>query len=628
MTEERIESRLAVVVHGDVVGFSRLTAEDPDATLEALAERRQRIGELVAEHRGRLADFSGDNFLAEFPSATEAIRCAVAIQRTGAAEQARVPEARRIRFRLGAHLGEIRAHEGQILGDGVNVAARLQATAEPGGIRISDALHEQVRRLPFDFEDLGPQTLKNIPEPIRAFRVAFGGPEPAGTAAPLRGRTRRALLTAVAVLGIALALVVAVFPLVRDALFDRMGLSEPEEHLALPEKPSIVVLPFQFLGGDPGQRYLADALTQEITQNLSTSFFLFVIARNSAYAYEGRAVRTEEISHELGVRYVLEGTTQAADGRLRATAQLIDATTGLHVWSQSYDRELRDVFELQSEIAEAVFDAIGIQIHEAEYARIRRKPTENLNAYEAFERAFVHLMRVNRKDNQEARRLAERALELDPNYADALGLLAATYNFEYAFLWNRDPAVLDKAESLARQAFELDSSSLFALSGLAVTAINRQDPDAVESWARRSLAVSPNTPAGHSNLAIAHAMRGEFLDSLRAMRRAVRGNPKGIVAWGPALGLANYGLGRRDRAVTIWERTRSSSRDELLSRVLLATHYSDQDQAKLSRQLVEEVVAVNADVTAQDAIEALRLERMQPALAESMLVALRAGGMP
>jgi adenylate cyclase len=627
VTGERIESRLAAVVHGDVVGFSRLTAEDPDATLEALAERRLRVAELVAEHRGRVADFSGDNFLAEFRSATEAVRCAVAIQRAGVSEQAQLPQARRIRFRLGAHLGEVRAHEGRILGDGVNVAARLQALAEPGGVCISEALHDQVRQLPFDFEELGPQRLKNIPAPVRALRIGFSGAEPAGDPGPRRGRIPRGVLATAGAFGIALVLAVAVFPLARDAVLDRMGLAEPAAHLPLPDKPSVVVLPFEFLGGDSRRRYLADALTQEITQSLSTSFFLFVIARNSAYAYADQTMRVEEIARELGVRYVLEGSVQAADDRLRVTAQLIDATTSLHVWSQRYDRELRDVFTVQSEIAEAIFDAVGIQVHETEYARIRRKPTENLNAYEAFERAFVHVMRVNRKDNQEARRLAERAMELDPNYADALGLLAATYNFEYAFLWNRDPEVREKAESLARQAFELDSSSLFALSGLAVAAVNRQDPDAVESWARRSLEISPNTPAGHSSLAIAHAMRGEFLDSLRSMRRGVRGNPKGIVAWGTPLGLANYGLGRRDRAVAIWEQTRNSSADELLSRALLAAHYYDQGEAELSRLLVAEVVAVNPELTVENTIEALRLERMQPALAESMRVALQAGGM-
>ncbi|MBW1686872.1 MAG: adenylate/guanylate cyclase domain-containing protein, partial [Deltaproteobacteria bacterium] len=380
-----IERRLAAILCVDAVGYSRLMAEDEVATVRTLEAYREEMAALVRQHHGRVVDSPGDNLLAEFPSATEAVGCAVELQRVFEARNRARPAERRMAFRMGVHLGEVMAEGERIYGDGVNIAARLEGLAEPGGICISGAVHEQVEsKLEAGFQDLGQQSLKNIPKPVRAFRVDTGSE--AGTPQSVPRSGRRALLAA----GVLLLLVVAglqVWRLERgrsgapEAAAPEAPLSD--EELTVPGfsgAPAIAVLAFDNLSGDPEQEYFADGIAEDLITRLSGWRWFPVIARNSSFTYKGQAVDVKQVSRELGVRYLVEGSVRKWGDRVRISAQLIDATSGHHLWAETYDRELRDIFALQDEITLAVVSAIRPELHRAERGRTLRKRPQNLDA--------------------------------------------------------------------------------------------------------------------------------------------------------------------------------------------------------------------------------------------------------
>jgi adenylate cyclase len=366
--------RLTAILAADVAGYSRLMGQDEEGTHERL---KAHLGELVnpkiAEHRGRVVKNTGDGFLAEFASVIDAVRCAVEVQREMAEANAAIPPEERIEFRLGINLGDVIAEEHDIFGDGVNVAARLEALAEPGGICISRVVRDQVRdKLDFAFEDKGEQQVKNIARPVRVYRV-------------------------------------------RDAAAIERPLPIPSPPLALPDKPSIAVLPFQNMSGDPEQEYFADGIADDIITTLSRYPSLFVIARNSCFTYKGRAVNVKQVGRELGVRYVLEGGLRKAGNRIRVTAQLVEAETGRHVWAERYDRDLANIFAVQDEITEAVTIAITPAISAVEQQRAMRKPPESLDAWGAYQRGLWHLSKVSAEDNALAAKFFQRAIDLDPD---------------------------------------------------------------------------------------------------------------------------------------------------------------------------------------------------------------------
>ena len=436
-----IERRLAAILSADAVGYSRLMAEDEVATLRTLEAYREEMAALVRQHRGRVVDSPGDNLLAEFPSASEAVGCAVELQRVFEARNRARPAERRMVFRMGVHLGEVMAEGERIYGDGVNIAARLEGLAEPGGVCISGAVHEQVEsKLDAGFQDLGEQSLKNIPKPVRAFRVGTGSEAGAPKSEPRSGR--RALLAA----GVLLLLVVGGLQVWRLE-GDRSGAPEaaaPEaqlsdEELTVPGfsgAPAIAVLAFDNLSGDPEQEYFADGIAEDLITRLSSWRWFPVIARNSSFIYKGQAVDVKRVSRELGVRYVVEGSVRKRGDRVRISAQLIDATSGHHLWAETYDRELRDIFALQDEITLAVVSAMRPELHRAEIGRALRKRPQNLDAYESKQRGWWHFWKCTPEHNAEARRLFERARELDPNDAGALWGLACSHYLDVNYEWH------------------------------------------------------------------------------------------------------------------------------------------------------------------------------------------------
>jgi TolB-like protein/class 3 adenylate cyclase len=394
MSEERVERRLAAILAADVAGYSRLMGADEEGTLAALKAIRRDLFDLkIKEHRGRIVKTTGDGMLVEFASVVDAVRCAVEVQREMAERNADVPADRRIDFRVGINVGDIISDDNDIYGDGVNVAARLEALAEPGGICVSRVVRDQVRdKLDFTFDDKGDQQVKNIARPVRVYRV---GARPSG---PPAGET----------------------PALQAAL-------------SLPEKPSIAVLPFQNLSGDPEQEYFADGIVEDIITALSRNRAFFVISRSTTFTYKGPAVDVAKVARELGVRYVLEGSVRRAGNRVRITAQLIDAASGHHLWADRYDRELADVFAVQDEIAQTIIGELAPGIIAAEMQQARRKDPSQLDAWERTMRAHWHIRRFTREDLAEARLLLEEAIELDSANPMALSDLSFANHFEAVF---------------------------------------------------------------------------------------------------------------------------------------------------------------------------------------------------
>jgi len=392
VAEERVERRLAAILCADVAGYSRLMGADEEGTLAALkSDRRELIDPLIAQHRGRIFKTTGDGFLIEFASVVDAVRCAVVVQQGMADRNANRPEAERIRFRIGINLGDVIYDEGDIFGDGVNVAARLQTLAEPGEICASASVREQVgEKLPIGFADMGQHGVKNIARPVRVYRVEKRGEprtDPAADAA-----------------------------------------TPP---LALPDRPSIAVLPFANMSGDPEQEYFVDGIVEDIITGLSRIKRLFVIARNSTFTYKGRAVDLKQVGRNLGVRYILEGSLRKAGNRIRLTAQLIEAASGTHVWAERYDRALDDIFAVQDEITLSVVGAIEPSLRKAEVERAKRKRPDSLDAYDLYLRALPHLHASMPGDADKALTFLGQALALQPDYPAAHAAVAWCHEVRY-----------------------------------------------------------------------------------------------------------------------------------------------------------------------------------------------------
>jgi adenylate cyclase len=470
----------------DVAGYSRLMGVDEEGTLSALKELRRDLADpKIKEHRGRIVKTTGDGLLVEFASVVDAVRCAVEVQYEMAERNAEMPEERRIQFRIGINLGDIIKDGRDIHGDGVNIAARLEALAEPGGICVNRVVRDQVRdKLDFTFEDAGEQRVKNIARPLRVYRIRPG--RSAG---------------------------------------ETIGAAQPP--LALPDKPSVAVLPFTNMSGDPEQEFVSDGIAEDVITALSRYPSLFVIARNSSFTYRGRAVDVKQVGRELGVRYVLEGSVRKAGNRIRVTAQLVEAGTGNHVWANRYDRDLADIFAVQDEITEAVTIAIAPAIADAELQRAVRKPPDSLDAWAAYQRGLWHLSEANPDDNTIAQRFFQQAIDLDPTFAGgysglALAQLQAAAVYQKLGLLEAQ----NSAEALSRRAVALDGADAEARSCLGWALQARGELQGALAEIERALGMSPN-------LAVAHGQRGATLifagrpkEGLAAVQTSIRLDPR------------------------------------------------------------------------------------------------------
>ncbi len=492
MAEERVQRRLSAILAADVVGYSRLIRADEEGTLAALKTlRKDIIDPKIIEHGGRIVKLMGDGMLAEFPSVVDAVRTATGVQRAVAERSADLPEQQRITFRIGINLGDVVVDMDDIHGDGVNVAARLEGLAEPGGMCISGKVYEEVRdRIDIAFEDMGEQRLKNIDRPVRVWQWVADAP---------------ALATAA-----------------------RQGIAGAP--LPLPDKPSIAVLPFNNLSNDPEQEFFADGITEDIITELSRLRGFFVIARNSSFVYKGRAVAISEGAHELGVRYVLEGSVRRAGSRVRVTAQLIEGETGSHVWAERYDRDLADIFEVQDEITQRIVGALEPSLIDAEAERSSRQRPENLDAWSYVARALPLIWTWSDKDYTRAEPLLLKAIEISPNYARAHSILAVGLICN-AWFGRAGPhgGFVDSALAEAKTAVALDEQDPWGHMVLGfVHGYTRNCDDAIAEM-QRALDLNPNFALAHGLFGLVLGWAGETRQALQELDLAVRLSPYDVI---------------------------------------------------------------------------------------------------
>jgi TolB-like protein len=490
-----LERRLAAILAADVAGYTRLMGDDEAGTLHRLTELREQVLEpLIAEHHGRVVKLMGDGLLVEFASVVDALTCAVAWQNGVAEREAETDEDRRLQFRIGINLGDVIVEGEDIHGDGVNIAARLEGLAEPGGICLSGDVFRQAKgKMEAEFEDMGEQDLKNVAEPVRVYRIAA----------------------------------------------DRAVLSVPSpttEPLPLPDKPSIAVLPFANMSGDPEQEYFSDGITEDIITELSRFSSLFVIARNSSFAYKGRSVDVRRVAQELGVRFVLEGSIRRAGKRVRITAQLIDSETGNHLWAERYDRDLEDIFDLQDEITRNVVGSIAPQIELAELDRARRAKSSEVSSYDLALKAqalFYDAMRMGRPEvHQQAIDAAGEALEKDPRNAHALWIQSVAYYEQHLYRWGPAPdEALNHAWTAVERLFEIDSSDPRAYSARGAIHYFRGEHDAAVADYRRSFELNPNSAVNIFLMAWCESLSGFTEEARKHAELGLRLSPRELDLW-------------------------------------------------------------------------------------------------
>ncbi len=547
--------KLAAIMFTDIAGFSRQMGADEARTLRLLAAHNQVIQQAVSAHKGAVIKTVGDAFLVDFPSVVHAVQCAQQIQAQFRASNAEKETNEQIHVRVGIHLGDIVQQDGDVFGDGVNIASRLQALAEPDTICISQKVYEEVeKKLSLGtVVSLGRPRLKNIAQRFPVYVLLTEAPK--GFRQTLRLQrlklsrrvgTAHLARAALVVVGLLIAgwIVTLLYP---SIIRNPQSTIRNQEALPLPDKPSIVVLPFTNMSGDPEQEYFSDGITEDITADLSKISGFFVIARNSAFTYKGKAVKVQDVSREMGVRYVLEGSVRKAGEQVRVTAQLIDGPSGGHVWSARYDRSLTDIFAVQDEIVQQLVTTLRVEVHEAELERVRRIPTENLTAYDSFLRGAEHYDRLTKEENAQARPLFEQAIGLDPQYARAYALLSFTYWRDTG--WSPDPQNPERALALAQQAVALDDTlpiAHFAL-GLAYQLKNQYELAIAEL--ERVIALDPNSAGGYAGLGVVLNSAGRPAEAIGWIEKAMRFNPRYPFWFAFQLGVAYRLTGRYAEAI-------------------------------------------------------------------------------
>jgi adenylate cyclase len=556
VAETRLNRRLTAILAADIVGYSRLMRADEAGTLEALRNCRSRsIDPAIAEHHGRVVKTTGDGFLAEFASVVDAVQCAVAIQNALGERNAVLAAEKQMVLRIGINVGDVIIEDSDIYGDGVNLAARLEEIAEPGGIFVSRAVYDQVRdKLPLRFDDLGERAVKNISRPIRIFSVILADrPPPAAALAKAQ-----------------------------DA--------------AAADRPSIVVLAFQNMSGDPEQEYFSDGIAEDIITDLSKISSLLVIARNSAFAYKGRAVDLRSVSRELGVRYVLEGSVRKAGKRIRVNAQLIDGASGGHVWAERYDRDLTDIFAVQDELTRQIVDALSVKLTKSEQRQLQRRPTENLEAYDQFLRARENFFAHTRASVGQARRQLEMAITLDPRFSAAYGLLAMINHIESINVWSASSErSLDTAHELALKAVEIDDGDPVAHCALASTRLWRREHDKALVEAKRTIDLDPNFAQGYHMLGWVHLYSGRPAEALEQFQTLMRLDPHYPDVYLHFMTQALFQLGRYEEAIETAKQRIARNPNTDITRVLLAASYGQTERAELAREEWKAALRINPE---------------------------------
>ena len=591
MTETR---KLAAILAADVVGFSRLASTDEDRTLARLrALRSDLIDPTMAVHNGRVVKRTGDGILVEFRSVVQAVRCAIEVQNRMVERNAGLPPERKIEFRVGIHLGDVvEESDGDLMGDGVNIAARLEGMAKPGAICLSEDAYRQVKaRLDLAVSDLGSTQLKNIAEPIRVFSLEVGKPAHTKPATPTEGA----------------------------------GPDKASAQLALPDKPSIVVLPFNNMSPDPEQEYFSDGISEDIITDLSKVSALFVIARNSAFAYKGKTFNIPDICRQLGVRFALEGSVRKAGNRVRITAQLIDGSRGGHLWAERYDRDLTDIFAVQDDVTQHIVAALKVTLSETEKSLIAESGTKNVDAHDYFLKGRELLFVNTRQSFDQTIACFRRAVELDPNYGAPVAGLAMAYVFDYQNHFTDTPEKsLDEADRLVNESLAKDDTDPFAHWVATVVATWKKDYDRWGVEADRALSLNPNYALAINSLGTVRLYMGEPLEAIPYFERAIRLDPA-LQQYRHFLGTAYFVAGNYETAAAVFKDRIANTPNTDLSRAFLASTLGHLGRPEEAREVWRELKEINPRYSYLDHLG--RLPFKNPADADKFTDGLRKAGL-
>jgi TolB-like protein/class 3 adenylate cyclase/Tfp pilus assembly protein PilF len=599
MTNESFKRKLSAILSADVAGYSRLMAEDEAATVKTIATYREIMASLIKQHRGRVVDSPGDNVLAEFSSVVDSVQCAVAVQNEIQARNAELPENRRMQFRIGINLGDVIDEDDRIYGDGVNIAARLEAMADPGGICVSKTAFDQIEtKLPLGYEYLGEQSVKNIPKPVGAYRVLM---QPRVTVAgesetekPANRQRKTIIVGAVGLLFLAAAVGIWQFyihsPSVEPASVEKMA-------YPLPDKASIAVLPFDNLRGDSEQDYLADGISDNIITALSKVPDMFVIARNSTFTFKDKPMQAKQIAEELGVRFILEGSVQKAENRMRINVQLIDAIKGHHLWAERYDRDLKDVFLIQDEITKKVLTSLQVKLTIGQDARIWAKSTNNLDAYLKALQAGELIQNFKPENLELARQLSNEAIALDPNYATAYMCLAGVHIAEIFNGLSKNPRESGKqALNIAQKALALNENAPEPYLILGILNLMQRQHEKAIAAAQRAIELNPNS-------AYALYLKGRFLmnagrpeESFQYFKQSKRLNP-----YAPSSFYINYSCAywltkQYDEAIAECQQGLERNPDDMWLHLVLAAAQVKLGKIEKARASVKEAIRINPKV--------------------------------
>jgi adenylate cyclase len=627
MAEKGFKRKLTAILSADVEGYSRLMGDDEEATVRTLTAYREVMSTLIQQHNGKVLDSPGDNILAEFVSVVDAVQCAVAVQKEIHARNTELPENRRMQFRIGINLGDVIQEEERIYGDGVNIASRLEGLSEAGGICISKTAFDHIEsKLPYGYEFLGDQTVKNIAKPVGAYRVLM---EPRVTVAgepkkekPVPMPRKAIFVGAIAVIVVAVAVGIWQFymrrPSVEPASVEKMA-------YPLPDKASIVVLPFANMSDDPKQEYFSDGITEIIIAALSNVKNMFVIGRNSAFTYKDKTVKVKQVAEQLGVRYVLEGSVQKTEERIRITVLLIDALAGKHLWAERYDRDLKSLFSLQDEITLKITTALRVKLTEGEQVAL---DTDNLDAYLKFLQARKQQGKKTKEGNALAQKLMEEAIALDPEYATGYLTLAATHLMDIIYGLSESPEQsLQTAEELIQKAISLSGKNA-ADAGVYLARIylvKRQYDEAIAEG-KRAVEMAPNSAFAHAGLASTLRYVGKPEEAITLYKKAIRLSPISDSWYYGGLGHCYCMLGRYEEAISALKKTISLSPESPGYHTLLAAIYILAGREKDARAEIAKAMEIDPKYS----LERWRTGSLyrDPSYLNRIINAMRKAGLP
>jgi len=597
MNTQEVKRKLTAILSADVKGYSRLMGEDEEGTIRTLNTYKEVMSSLIQQQRGRVVDAPGDNVLAEFGSVVDAVRCTVDIQKELKTRNAELPESRRMEFRIGVNLGDVVEDGEQILGDGVNIAARLESLSEAGGICISGTAFDHVKnKLNLGYKYLGEQTVKNILEPVRVYQVLME-PEAAGKViGEKKAKPRqwqRVALSLGVILIVIVAAVVAYFNLRPSA--PRVEVASKEKMaFPLPDKPSIAVLPFVNMSEDPKQEFFADGMTEEIITALSKGPNLFVIARNSTFTYKGKAVKVKQVSEELGVRYVLEGSIQRSGDRIRINAQLIDALTGHHLWAERYDRDVKDIFAIQDEITMKIITALQVKLTSGEMIHVLAKGAKNIDAFTKYLQAVDLWTRLTKETNAQAKKLLEEAIALDPEYPGPYIGLAKTYGMDvYLGTTESSEQSLARAFELAQKAISLDNTNGAAYSILSWLYATKRQYEKAIAESERAISLNPNSAESYMRLGLVLAYAGRAEEGIPYMQNALRLNPFPSCNYFSNLATIYRESGHYEKAVEASKKALQCEPNSQIPYITLAISYIRLGREEEARAAAAEILRIN-----------------------------------